>query len=417
MRIMATENDEIDSTDENIDDEVMGINVLDVEEIDDIDTNQFNLKKNLSSRYFIDDSRYWDDIVQSSSKLIEFNKINMDVINDSHLIKIISINKAAIDKNEIEIIRWTNVDLTGYFSARLSIIKDNLGKQKRFFFSKMLAGIAVFLPILWTWWCLSQASAAFSKYTQSLNQPSNQSFLTLWHEGFGGYLPTIYRFSDFTIGAVILSLVTMFVLVVDSQIQDVKIDDNSYSSEIDLEFDELVQELNRSISVHKIGSTTNLVESLGESFMLINDLLSKNVEVATTFKESSSIALDANSRLNDSLKMATPSLNAIEAAIGAMPKTLEGVFSKISNHLESIDSNSRQEISATILLADHLAQMLPNLSKLDATIANEWKVLAEKISMSVENDLLNQSQRQVQISALYASLEHFVNKVSKSSRS
>lgn len=116
---------------------------------------------------------------------------------------------ASEDSNGLGI--WARTDIIAYFQS-----EDN--SFKIFRFSKALPGLVVFLPILWTWICLSAASVAFTSWSSSRQATigSTPSFIDLWHTGFGGHLSRIFWFDRFTEGAVLVSALVAVVLFVDA---------------------------------------------------------------------------------------------------------------------------------------------------------------------------------------------------------
>ncbi len=108
---------------------------------------------------------------------------------------------------------WADLDLMGHF-ARPESIAEPVDVRRGARLDSVLdwvLGALVFLPLLFTWFGLWQASSAYGALTGDDPKAAGRPFLQLWQSGFDGHLSETYRFSHVAVGGC-LALVMLFVL-------------------------------------------------------------------------------------------------------------------------------------------------------------------------------------------------------------
>ena len=111
-----------------------------------------------------------DDVVDSNSDenmQVIFDELieNIDGKYQSDLAKLYELYKNIEELNEdnpnpeyqsisTQIESWIQIDLAQYFNPKITLRKN---ENRLLDFFNDLPGFLVFLPITWTWWCLSKA--------------------------------------------------------------------------------------------------------------------------------------------------------------------------------------------------------------------------------------------------------------------
>ncbi len=120
----------------------------------------------------------------------------------------------ALDSTDVDALdAWADLDLMTHFARPESIaepVDARRGEQLDSVLDWVL-GALVFLPLLFTWFGLWQASSAYGALTGDDPKAAGRPFLQLWQSGFDGHLSEAYRFGHVAVGGC-LALVMLFVL-------------------------------------------------------------------------------------------------------------------------------------------------------------------------------------------------------------
>ncbi|MFG3151933.1 hypothetical protein ACGF7W_07785 [Streptomyces sp. NPDC048219] len=120
----------------------------------------------------------------------------------------------ALDSTDVDALdAWADLDLVAHFARPESIaepVESDRGQQLDSVLDWVL-GALVFLPLLFTWFGLWQASSAYGALTGDDPKAAGRPFLQLWQSGFDGHLSGAYRFGHVAVGG-FLALVMLFVL-------------------------------------------------------------------------------------------------------------------------------------------------------------------------------------------------------------
>ncbi|MGW4563034.1 hypothetical protein ACWEN3_11675 [Streptomyces sp. NPDC004561] len=120
----------------------------------------------------------------------------------------------ALDSDDTEALDpWAELDLMGHFVRPESIAESAQGDRKGRFDSILdwILGALVFLPLLFTWFGLWQASSAYGALTGDDPKAAGRPFLQLWQSGFDGHLGNTFRFGHVAVTGC-LTLGMLFVL-------------------------------------------------------------------------------------------------------------------------------------------------------------------------------------------------------------
>ncbi|MEU2398390.1 hypothetical protein ABZ767_24835 [Streptomyces pseudogriseolus] len=120
----------------------------------------------------------------------------------------------ALDSTDVDALdAWADLDLMAHF-ARPESVAEPVGAGRGERFDSVLdwvLGALVFLPLLFTWFGLWQASSAYGALTGDDPKAAGRPFLQLWQSGFDGHLSDAYRFGHVAVFGC-LALVMLFVL-------------------------------------------------------------------------------------------------------------------------------------------------------------------------------------------------------------
>ncbi|MGX4688729.1 hypothetical protein [Streptomyces sp. JNUCC 63] len=120
----------------------------------------------------------------------------------------------ALDSTDVDALdAWADLDLMTHFARPESIAEPaDTGRGERLdSVLDWVLGALVFLPLLFTWFGLWQASSAYGALTGDDPKAAGRPFLQLWQSGFDGHLSEAYRFGHVAVFGC-LALVMLFVL-------------------------------------------------------------------------------------------------------------------------------------------------------------------------------------------------------------
>ncbi|MGW1728139.1 hypothetical protein ACWCQK_35255 [Streptomyces sp. NPDC002306] len=121
----------------------------------------------------------------------------------------------ALDSTDTEALNaWADLDLLSHFARSESVTTETVPDGTATRLDSILdwvLGALVFLPLLFTWFGLWQASSAYGALTADDPKAAGRPFLQLWQSGFDGHLGVLFRFGHVAVGGCI-TLATLFVL-------------------------------------------------------------------------------------------------------------------------------------------------------------------------------------------------------------
>ncbi|MFE9097227.1 hypothetical protein [Streptomyces sp. NPDC007264] len=120
----------------------------------------------------------------------------------------------ALDSTDTQALdAWADLDLMGHFARPESVARPVAEGRGARFDSVLdwVLGALVFLPLLFTWFGLWQASSAYGALTGDDPKAAGRPFLQLWQSGFDGHLGEVFRFGHVAVGGC-LTLAMLFVL-------------------------------------------------------------------------------------------------------------------------------------------------------------------------------------------------------------
>lgn len=157
----------------------------------------------------LEPDEYWDKPLESAYKLHSLLVAHHHIDSANHLNPLIASLKF---RDEDSLSPWVDTDL-------LDRVVENPLRDPNYEVSDatvwdIVTRVLVFLPIVWTWLSLTQASRAYGEYIAEFPNQTGNSFIALWQTGFEGKLPWHWQFSAFAGVATLLGLgIIIFILL------------------------------------------------------------------------------------------------------------------------------------------------------------------------------------------------------------
>lgn len=349
-----------------------------------------------SSSLFKKASAVCDEVLESLKTLPQY---------EFAIAEIVTIQDSCNRSSLTDVQTWAGVDLVEYIGVDIS-------KELHTGFSirRGVSGGIVFLPILWTWLCLALASSAFASWSSShKGTNATPSFLDLWHTGFDGHLYRMFWFDRFTLGAVLISLLVMFVLVTDAgQSED--------SAERNPDVALLARRLRRLEFLIRQASSVNAEDGFAILESAMNEfqgVLSSMGDLQGGFQTASSNLADAAASVENALNTLNSSTSSLAKTTSAIPAALDDVIATARQSMEELRLMNGHDRSANLLLADRLAQMIPNLRDLDLHVREEMNRQISRLDKMADSEAAARKNLTLEIPLLVSSLSKVVDDLRK----
>ncbi|HEU5376621.1 MAG TPA: hypothetical protein VFV38_14380 [Ktedonobacteraceae bacterium] len=302
-------------------------------------------------------------------------------------------------------------------------------------FLEGLRNVSIFLPIMITWYGVSQATSAYhqllSQCLKSCPDQVQQPFLYLWEQGFGGGLPNIFRLSNIgLIDAAILALIfaaTLYISIVsgNSNRQAEIAEQNIHGQALAL----------RSRLSNVLADTTFLLRSQSSLIVSpvdkLDDIARAIVQMSQDILGQFNLLKDSFTTVADEMKhQFTTTQNAtqemlrqigtISSMIGAFQlaidqfktagETVSDRLAALVQPIERLTTDQQKLLDRVNESADHLKDSADHLDSL----RNDQKDWGEKIANTLEQqeDVLGNFDTIIQtLSALEGQLTHFLSKL------
>lgn len=275
--------------------------------------------------------------------------------------ELISAYELSLDKSEdtskSEIYRkiepWLQANLFQHFdSAKIFLVPS----RKWTSILRELPGFLVFIPITWTWLCLSQAAGAFYRLTQSDSNTGKYPFLTLWSNGFNGELPTFFGFREFSSVAAFFTVVILAtILIANYLLSKWDLQDQEALAEKSRMLSLALSTIDREFSALRLSSPLRFAQSLNQT--------------ATALLHLNEAALKNLSKTDETVE----ALNSISEGISNYVEILNSSFSQVENQLKSSEAAN--------------VSLNQNIEKLPFTFAEITNTQKQKIELELERTL------------------------------
>ena len=309
---------------------------------------------------------------------------------------------------------WLQVNLFEHFKADVVLKKREESQATNLLAD--LPGFLVFLPIVWTWLCLSQASRAFAQLGEAKPELTKYPFLTLWNQGFDGYLSPLFRFGEFASVAAFFAFIILIAILASSVYQNRKIREiDEQNLMIRNSFLSAISEIDRRLAKSRLQSPLKFAESLSaaadnlsslqrlarESVAEINEALTTMSDASEALSNQSAGMKDGTEILSELLQGMNNAVASIETFMTSMPKLfaemettgkarisqeLSGVLGDLGTTLKNRENWERGQISAVNSLVDYLGQKLPEysnigvqLQQINAKHLSSWKAIESEL--------------------------------------
>ena len=185
---------------------------------------------------------------------------------------------------------WESVDLFRAFTPESTIVIRGRAHSFLDAVTGLLAGIAVFLPVAWTWWSMSMASGAYEDMLAA-GRGAGQSFLELWVTGFDGLLAPIHHLPRMALISVFLILVAVLLLIVQrgaANRRSVVEADRYQQAEVELH--EALTQATRLLAIKPVSTNEEFEVLVTRSIRELHRAHEQSAESADRLRESTEIA-------------------------------------------------------------------------------------------------------------------------------
>ena len=254
---------------------------------------------------------------------------------------------------------WDRIDLHESFSPPSTIhIQPARGRETLL---GALAGASVFLPIMWTWWSLREATDAFNEMIAD-GSAEGQSFIQLWVSGFDGNLSALHQLSTVTVISVVLISVAIVLFVAHRILGDRSQHrtDDAYA-EAEAELSEVLVLAKRSMAESILAdgqSFESIIQSSLQELAKAHDATSSATEgLSETVARAQTVLVDSmvriegiTSALADSAAAITSASSAVETAAeetrAGTRESLAGFRDELAAHYAQHRTQSSDELRA-----------------------------------------------------------------------
>jgi len=311
----------------------------------------------------MDESDYWSGLQGAIEDLHSYVS-NLDIMDELYVERLGKLRSIATRQSDDELEPWLGPEISDFLG--LNRPPKVTSDEPVIAVLQQLPKLLVFLPIVWTWFCLSQASSAFSRLIAVSPSSSRMPFLTLWHENFRGELGPLFSFHSFAIGTV-LTVLLIVISLIGAQVYEDHVT-SRHEMRLDMQLLRMHQkgsELERQMSRHRQESPKRFVVELTSAARTIRVLHTNaagvlaNLDVVSATAVASAQAITTSS-VNVGTQLASltakfAELSTLLVAVQAAEQSLSQVLQKLPDVLELAVGNTRG------IIADEIKKPLNDL--------------------------------------------------------
>jgi len=370
----------------------------------------------------MEDNTYWEDLRSATGKLAASSSM-LRTLDRAYKRRIQDLKIVAESEDESRLEQWLGIQINEYFG--LEELKEFEPNRQLLGRLEVIPKLLVFLPIAWTWFCLSSASSAFATLLAKKPSAARTPFLTLWHQNFDGYLYPEFSFQNFTRGTVLSVVLIIGVIAGLHFYEDKLIGKEMYQAERELlEFRLLISEVDRQLGRHRLHSPARFVEELTSAARSIRVLHTNATSLLANLDEYATSTKDSTQKIQLSYGVLAGQIASMETKLGEfngileaiqnaevgltkhyseLPQALESVITRTENQisseligpirgvkeaLDAVESYERMQIHAVEQLAGLIAVAFPDITGLAADLKKKFASSAEEQQTGF-NDLRN----------------------------
>ncbi|WP_326629770.1 MULTISPECIES: hypothetical protein [unclassified Streptomyces] len=239
-----------------------------------------------------------------------------------------ALSDAFDSKDATELDPWTDLDLLQAF-ARPESISPAAGadaEHKAWSWLEALLGALVFVPLMMTWYGLTQASSAYQALTGANPKAAARPFLQLWQSGFDGYLTGAFTFGHVAMGATTaIALLFALVLVHGFRRSSVTRREEAEQRQTETLNRRLVPVLTRAqlvLNMHRMASPQRFAAELTEAAATLTRLGNRAVKVQRDLSSAAVVVGEAVEKAEGRLAGIDSSVRPLEDAAGRIEEAV-----------------------------------------------------------------------------------------------
>ncbi|MET7366020.1 methyl-accepting chemotaxis protein [Streptomyces sp. NPDC005566] len=233
-----------------------------------------------------------------------------------------SLGEALAAKDMAGLDPWVDLDLLHAFARPESIstqVRPGEG-NKVWSWLEAALGALVFVPLLMTWYGLTQASSAYQALIGADPKSAARPFLQLWQSGFEGHLAGAFTFGHVATGATTaIALLFFLVLVHGIRRSSVTRSEEEAARDADRLMRRLVPVLTRAqlvLNVHRTASPRRFAAELTEAAATLTRLGARAVKVQKDLSSAAVVVGEAVERAEERLAGVDHAVRPLERAAG-----------------------------------------------------------------------------------------------------
>ena len=299
---------------------------------------------------------------------------------------------------------WSGIDLIRAFPPNSTVSAHSRGTLEGVL--GVLATVAVFAPVAWTWYSLRAASAAYGDLLAA-GGGSGETFLSLWITGFDGRLADIHTLIFVAGVSVVLILLAVSMLIAQhtvARVSTVREEQRALVAENELastltqaqrvlnarraenptELESLVkrsvQQLDAAHTATRKGAE-DLRTAVGKSSQLLSPLLTRLGDASRDVQQALQLAEQSEKQLSGSILKHEAGISQSLATLTAgVTKALEGIDVETRSTAQRSQQLTAQATKSNTEIAAEMAKLTTLIERLDAALERHDSALQAQAS-------------------------------------
>lgn len=200
----------------------------------------------------------------------------------------------------------------------------------------------VFVPLLITWTGLFEASKAYAQLAATDKAQATRPFLQLWESGFGGRLPSWFRFGDMALAAVVFISILLVLALLHSaghyRAQRVEEGEQAERERLSVALATVLTRTQLHLTEFKLTSPARFTASLTDAADALRELIldARQAQASVT-----SVLAEAQ-HISESLDNAAEKMNGATGVIGDVSTRVQQVLEESTQVLTELQRTSAQ---------------------------------------------------------------------------
>jgi hypothetical protein len=322
---------------------------------------------------------------------------------------------------------WSELDLLAAY-ARPESFHAATGREaehQAWSYAEGVLGSLVFVPLLLTWYGLTQASSAYEALTGADPKAASRPFLQLWQSGFEGHLTGAFTFGHVAMSATVVIMVLFALILVHglcrSAVTRREEEAERASDELSAQLVPALTRAQLMVNQQRRGSPQRFAAELTSAASTLNKLGSKAISLQKDLTSAASVVGDALEAAERRLAGVDTSIRPLEAAAGRIEAAVSDGGAQVRKALDDVrDASSgvrlavegaggRVEESVTVLAAAQRAHTtgMEVASDVSAQLLGRIGDITEDTARAVEESQRTVRELGTHTEALRAAAEGF----------